>query len=183
MLQYARTLCEMMKEMCKRLSDWGVHYFTKSTSWYPLPQGTVKFEDLPHMDPTPPVEMREEDIQRLLDFTCAYGRCVSQLSNRQSYTKAKAGTLPHSCYDNEFVGESAQLDIGNGQLAINSTEEKESKDEMSNEEEEYSDDDSRSSDNEELVHGVTSLSREATFLVGRTTRFGRSVRINASLFD
>ena len=54
---------------------------------------------------------------------------------------------------------------------------------MSNEEEEYSDDDSRSSDNEELVHGVTSLSREATFLVGHTTRFGRSVRINASLFD
>ena len=138
------------------------------------------------MEPQPPVEMREEDIKQLLDFTCAYGRCVSQLSNRQSYTRAKAGTLPHSCYSNEFVGESVQLDIGNEQL--NSTEEKESKDEMSNEEEEeeYSDDDSRSSDNDELVHGnyeVTSLSREATFLVGHTTRFGRSVRINASLFD
>ena len=57
---------------------------------------------------------------------------------------------------------------------------------MSNEEIECSDDDSGSSDNEELVHGhdqVTSLSREETFLVARMTRFGRSVRINASLFD
>ena len=67
MLQYARTLGEMMKEMCKRLSNWGVHYFTKPTSWYPLQQGTVKFEDLPHMELQPPVEMRKEDIKQLLD--------------------------------------------------------------------------------------------------------------------
>ena len=57
---------------------------------------------------------------------------------------------------------------------------------MSNEEEEYSDDDSGSGDTEELVHEydqVSSLSREATSLEGRTARFGRSVRIYALLFD
>ena len=68
--------------------------------------------------------MSEEDVKQFLDFTCAYGRCVCQLSNRQSYTKAKAGTLPHSCCSNNFFWESVQLDIGNGHI-----EEKESEEE------------------------------------------------------
>ena len=89
--------------------------------------------------------MSEEDVKQFLDFSCAYGRCVCQLSNYQSYTKAKAGTLPHSCCSNNLFWESVQLDIGNGQL--NSIEEKESEEEMCNEETEHSDDDSRSSDN------------------------------------
>ena len=80
-----------------------------------------------------------EDVKQFLDFTCAYGRCVCQLINRQSSTKAKAGTLPHFCCRNKLFWESVQQ--------LNSIEENESKEEMCNEETEHTDDDSRSSDN------------------------------------
>lgn len=89
---------------------------------------------------------------------------MRQLSNRQSYTKAKDGLLPHSCYDNSFTGEGVTI------LNPNERDETSDVDGYSSEEEEVD----ITNDNDEI---------SATFVLGRTSRFGRAIRYNRRFVD
>jgi len=51
MLQYCRSFGDCIKKSIKRLTTWSAHYFTSPKSWYPLPQGSLKLEDVPLRDP------------------------------------------------------------------------------------------------------------------------------------
>ena len=42
-------------------------------SWYPLPEGTVQFQEMTTMKPCPPRELRLDDCQKLTEFARVYG--------------------------------------------------------------------------------------------------------------
>ena len=193
MLEYSRSFGTSVKESIKRLSDWGVYYFTKDTSWYPLPENSIKFTDMHTMKPLPPVELSADKVTQLKDFSGTYGRCVRQLSNRQTTTKAKAGTLPHTCYDNNHVGERVALTVTDD-VSVDTPMQLEEDVEVNEDtdleepsvtgEDEYSDDDcSDQGDGADFGadFGVE-VTRETTFLIGHTSRFGRATRFNSKAF-
>ena len=100
MLQYCRTFGDCIIESLKRLSHWSVHYFTHPKNWYPVPEGSIRFQDIPRLKPRPMKQMSKENIQRLIYFSNVYGRAVRQQTGLQETTMTKAGSLLSSCYNN-----------------------------------------------------------------------------------
>ena len=96
------------------------------------------------------------------------GKALRQRTVRQETTMAKAGTLPESFYQQELKTTDANEDI-----------EYNSDDPGNNENEnlEYDTDDSLENCLDNFNEEVE-ISKEATFLVGRTSRFGRAIKFN-----
>ena len=95
---------------------------------------------------------------------------------------ARAGTLPSYLYEREVLpGESFSLEHS-GEQRRNEAEEADEEEgilEYDSSSSEDLDDESFSSNNDEAdddVGGIPSLGREATFLLGIVSRFGRTVR-------
>ncbi|PFX11992.1 hypothetical protein AWC38_SpisGene24119 [Stylophora pistillata] len=99
MLQYYRSFGNCVKENVNRLSAWGAFYFTHLRSWYPLPEGSIQFQEMPTMKPLPARELSLDGCQRLTELANVYGGAVRQRYVRQEMTRAKAGTLPSACYE------------------------------------------------------------------------------------
>ena len=68
MQEYACRFATVLKENCKRLSKWGVHYFTKNKSLYPLHIGCISFNDLPKLINRPSVSISKNEERRLEEF-------------------------------------------------------------------------------------------------------------------
>ena len=176
MLQYCRSFGNCIKESIKRLTTWSAHYFTSPKSWYPLPQGSLKLDDVPMLDPPPARSCSPEDVQCLIDFANVYGRAVRQRTTRQETTMAKAGSLPEYCYaDGDQHGDRLRLSGDNVVAQENHVE---------SQRQEYDSDSSESaasnysSDAEDSGTMMGEVTREALFLVGSKSRFGRAVRSN-----
>ena len=78
MLQYCRAFGNSVKESVKTLTLWSAYYFTHPDSWYPLPEGTAQFKDMPKLKPLPALEISPQNFQRLKDFASVYVRTVRQ---------------------------------------------------------------------------------------------------------
>ena len=66
MLQYARSFSIAIKESLKSLTECSALYFTSRESWYPLPDGALRFEHLkfPKPSETPPMDCDSKFIMR-----------------------------------------------------------------------------------------------------------------------
>ncbi|CAB3990306.1 Hypothetical predicted protein [Paramuricea clavata] len=198
MLQYARSFGNCVKESMKRLSSWSAHYFTNPNSWYPLPEGTIHFRELPKLKPLPAANQSDESCQLLKEFSSIYGRAVRQRSGRQETTMAKSGTLPPTCYQvnlpiqevtlhrqldeenelNGIVGPGNQPNIEDAQ-DVDSSEGEVEYDSDESELEFEGDNDQRNQPlSAEHAADTPELAREAFFLIGSRSRFGRTVRFN-----
>ena len=68
MLQYCRSFGNCVKENVKRLSAWSAFYFTHPRSWYPLPEGSIQFQEMPTMKSLPAGELSLDGCQTLTEF-------------------------------------------------------------------------------------------------------------------
>ena len=135
---------------------------------------------IPVVRPLPPVPMAPQGVQRIRDWAQTLGAAVRQRSVKQETTMARVGTLPSYLYKREIQpGEPVSLERSD-------LEEQQEKDEEEDGMLEY---DSPRSDEESAhdetacdVGGIPSLEREANFLFGRVSRFGRSIHFNSRIF-
>ena len=51
MLQYAREFGNTVKESVKRTTNWAAFYHTSRDSWYPVPENSLHFSDVPSLEP------------------------------------------------------------------------------------------------------------------------------------
>ena len=100
---------------------------------------------------------------------------------------ARAGTLPSHLYQREVrPGETVSLERS-GERRRNEAKEADEEDgilEYDSSSSKYLDDESFSTNNDEAgddVGGIPSLDREATFLLGTVSCFGRTVRFNSRI--
>ena len=192
MLQYCRSYGNCIKETIKRLSTWSVHYFTHPNSWYPLPDTNIRLEAMPNLWPLSAKELSEDDCQRLIDFCNVYGRAVRQRSGRQETTMAKAGSLPPSCYESALPVQRVAIGLPSEdsrckrlEIDSNSVPSSREENDLPDLEDDVYDSESDSDINDQETfddyqpaHSSGSLAKEALFLVGTKSRFGRAIRFN-----
>ena len=130
--------------------------------------GTINLKDLPQLKALPSVSVPGTPEKKLVDFAATYGRCMRQLSNRQTTTKARAGTL-QSCYDNNYQGEETVLHV-----EVRDSEEYNS---------EYSSEEDDDFEVNEIIHGdLEAVPRGIYLILGHTSKIGRSVRVKSKFF-
>ena len=95
-LDYARNFGNVVKEGLKRTTTWAAFYYTNPKSWYPVPDRSISFYNIPLMPHLPPKTMISPDIKTMRDWAQAYG------DRRRETTMSKAGTLPGYLYDKEI---------------------------------------------------------------------------------
>ena len=98
-LQHATGFGTISKESLKRITKWGVKYFTHPSSYFPVPQTGMSFKDVRFMTPLPPDKLSKGKEQTMKDWLENY-RPVRQRTVRTETTKDKAGTLPPAVYSN-----------------------------------------------------------------------------------
>ena len=186
-LDYARNFGNAAKESLKRMTHWAAIYFTNPKSWYPVPERAMFLSAMPVIQPLPAVPMTPQCVQVMRDWAQTFGAAVRQHSVRQETTMARAGTLPSYLYQREVrPGESVSLERL-GEQRRKEAEEADEEDgilEYDSSSSEDLDDESFSTNNYEAdddVSGIPSLDREATFLLGTVSRFGRTVRFNSRI--
>ena len=102
MLQYAHSFASSVKESLKSITQWSTYYYTNKEGWYPLPENSMDFKEIQMPKPLPSNKMSLENKEKMREWTSANGRAVRQRTVRQETTMAKAGTLPESCYHQEY---------------------------------------------------------------------------------
>ena len=179
-IDYARGFGNTVKEGLKRTTRWAAHYFTNKRSYYPVPSNSVKFWDIPFLPPLPTVQMNDENQEYMREWARDNGKSVRQRTVRQETTKYKAGTLPLNMYERrQPIGEKLQFgtpsadDLNVNQLGETSAAEA-NLDE--NQLDEYSD----GTDSSDVEVNIDEEIENLSFL--KTTRSGRSITINRSLF-
>ena len=160
-------------------------------AWYPLPEGTIQFQEMPLMKSLPARKLSLDDCQKLTEFASVHGRAVRQTSVRQETTMAEAGTSPPACYHQTSLRvHRVMLRLGSNHdesdappqpVESNSADSDESEDEV--EDIEFDSDESDGNDCVEdgaRLHNYDEpqLSSETLFQVGRRSRFGRTIRFN-----
>ena len=103
MMEYARSFGLTMKESVKRVTHWAAYYHTSRKSWYPKPEETIPFSQVPLIKPLPIVQMSKADCDIMRDWASAYGAAVRQRTVRQETTMAKHGTLPEFMYQRHCI--------------------------------------------------------------------------------
>ena len=94
MMEYCRSFGQTMKESIKRITQWAAYYHTSRRSWYPKPEETFSFSQMPIMEPLPVVEMPQANVDLLRDWASSYGAAVRQRTVHRGTTMAMHGTLP-----------------------------------------------------------------------------------------
>ena len=125
--------------------------------------------EIPLAPQLPPAVISSQDAQLVKEWAHTFGAAVRQRTVRQETTMARAGTLPNFLYQREIVpGESADLS------GVHRSEDEDGCETCSSAEEEEVDEEDES-------QSVSTLEREANFLLGRVSTFGRAVRFNSRL--
>ena len=197
MMEYSRSFGRTMKESVKQVTQWAAYYHTSRKSWYPKPEETAHFSEVPTIEPLPIVEMSKANCDILRAWASAYGAAVRQRTVRQETTMAKHGTLPEFMYqrqcvtyenavnvvfENDTPGELQEQENGEDREPDPSIEGGGQHDWQDNDPEydESSDEEVRT-DTEEFVQGE--IGSSANFLIGATSRFGRAIRLNNQLLS
>lgn len=185
-LDYARNFGNAAKEGIKRTTHWAAYYFTNPKSWYPVPERSMVLSDMPVMQPLPPVPMTSQCVQSMRDWAQTFGAAVRQRSVRQETTMARAGTLPSYLYQREVQpGESVSLEdlehsISEEQqgIQVGETEDEDGILEYDSSSDEEAEEGTLPSNSDVADDDIGSLDREANFLLGTVSRFGRTIRFN-----
>ncbi|XP_020913789.1 uncharacterized protein LOC110251385 [Exaiptasia diaphana] len=111
MLEYSRSFGRTMKESVKRITQWAAYYHTGRNSWYPKPEESTPFSEVPTIKPLPVVSMVKADFELLRDWASAHGAAVRQRTVRQETTMTKHGTLPEYMYQRSCVRSDQPIDI------------------------------------------------------------------------
>ena len=77
-LDYTRNFGNVVKEGLKRTTEWAAFYYTNPKSWYPVPDRSISFYDIPLMPQLPPKTMISPDIKTTRDWAQTYGAAVRQ---------------------------------------------------------------------------------------------------------
>ena len=134
-----------------------------------------------------PVYIAVSDKEKLRTWADSYTRAVRQRTVRQETTMAKTGTLLHYLYSNKIIEvpettEALRLSDLEKEVS-NMTDQNELPEEESRDEEQEDQLDSASEEEDDLlstsVSNITSLDEGSFFLVGCSSRLGRSIKINA----
>lgn len=198
MMEYSRSFGLTMKEAVKRMTHWAAYYHTSKKSWYPKPEETLHFSQLPTITPLPAVEMSKTNCDILRDWASTYGAAVRQRTVRQETTMAKHGTLPEYMYQRHcivsenpvhvFPEEPDQVVDPSGQDSDTDCSVKpvEDEDEFEDAEFDESSDEEEGSEQEDGdseigIHGE--IGSSTTFLIGVRSRFGRAIRFNNRLLS
>ena len=160
-----------IKESVKSLVAWSAHYFTGSATWYPLPVNTLQLKDVKFPASIPLANMPNDDILLMREWAPCDGRVVHQRSVRQETIMAKVGTLPEAAYHIESQSTSDQSDDIDDEIE----REKDELNEYETEDDELSEDDAVSE------FQTSEVGREANFIFGHRSRYGRVVRLNNRL--
>ena len=171
-----------MKENVKKLSNCSAHNFTNHRSWYPLPENTMLFLDIPQLSELPAVKMSSKDQQVLIELSNVYVWLIRQRTGRQEATMAKVGTLPSFCYNNTHAD--AQVPLPQTMNEFNS--EKPMDEKAKNDNGEYAEVEdevtfSLSSGDEDFAGEI--VSRENFFLIGANTKYDQTIRVNTSIYQ
>ena len=156
----------------------GGDLFYKSKSWYPVPERAMFRSAIP-IQPLPAVPMTPQCVQVMRDWVQTFGAAVRQRFARQETAMARAGALSSYLYQRQVrPGESVSLERS-GEQRRNEAEEADVEDGIL----EYDSSSSEVLDDEvdDDVGGIPPLDREATFLLGTVSRFGRTVRFNSRI--
>ena len=170
-LEYARNFGNAVKEGLKRTTSWAAHYYTNPKSWYPLPERSIPYSSVLVSKPDKAETLNSQDISTMREWAHTYGAAVRQRTVRQETTMAKAGTLPAYLYQQE-------VQPGERIAFLDGVEEPEQEeieyDPPTSEDEQYDEveNNEHSNDDDNID------SREADFLLGTRTRFGRAIRFN-----
>ena len=180
-IDYARGFGNKVKEGLKRTTLWAAHYFTNKKSFYPVPSNSVRFWDILFLLPLPTVQMNGQDQECMREWARNNGKSVRQRTVRQEITKYKAGTLPLNMYESKKpISEKIQFETASdNKLHENDENSSEHLDENRSD---LIDEYSEGSDSSDLeIDGDDESENGLSFL--RTTRSGRSITINRSLFQ
>ena len=205
-LQYAREFMRSVKESLKRSFPWSAYYFTsRKGSWYPAHESSMDFKELSRLLPVKNdrAQISKSHEEKLRVWANSYTRAVRQRTVRQETTMAKSGTLPHYLYStkiSEVADTTKSFSASNknqddpsatksqndpsANISQNISDSNESPDENENQEEEDSyDPESGGSDTEngdaEDAGDIGGLDTASLFMVGRSSRFGRAIKINS----
>ena len=199
-LQYAREFMRSIKEALKRCHPWSACCFTsRKASWYPPTENDINFRDISPIlsSKAVPSSITVVDEETLRTWANTYTRAVRQRTVHQEKTMAKTGTLPHYLYTAKIseVAETTEeysilLIVPTGVSTAVVNEKEILIEEVEEDDNEKSDEFEPSSDEEEELDNahpniatsttdVAGLDEGSLFLVGRSTRFGRSIKINS----
>ena len=195
-MEYCRSFGLTMKEAVKRVTQWAAYYHTSRKSWYPNPEETLNYSELPTITPLPVVKMSRANCDVLRDWASAHGAPVRQRTVRQETTMAKHGNLPEFMYQRHcVVSEPVNIFLREPEQATEATTANSESDnaEIPLEEDEFLDEFDESSDEEERSGGTDNannlfslqgeIESSTTFLIGATSRFGRGIRFNNRLLS
>ena len=183
--EYCRNLGNTIKESTKRLSSKASYYFTSpKSSWYPDPEHDIPLGNLPSLQPLPIVKLSSQEVAEMREFALTYGSAVRQSTGRQETTMPRHGTMPELLYQRnlhisdkvDFISTEAPADSDVD--SVQSNEELVEFDTSSDEDEVH---EGTSQEIDDI--GNLQIDGAATFLVGKTTRFGRNVRINSRILS
>ena len=116
--------------------------------------------------------MVKADCDLFRDWASAHVAAVRQRTVRQETTMAKHGTLPEFMYQRNRINSDQPVDLVSDEECKEQEEDWEQEDQIIEYDEE-----------ETCLEAITEveISSSATFLVGATSRFGRSVRVSNRL--
>ena len=77
-LEYSRAFGTTMKESIKRITHQGAFYYTSTKSWYPKPDKSLHFLQVPVVKLVPAMEMSQDDCETLRNWAKAHSAAVSQ---------------------------------------------------------------------------------------------------------
>ena len=133
--------------------------------------------------------LSEKKVEEMRNYSRAYGAAVRQRTNRQETTMAPHGNMPEVIYQRHLrISETVNVS-GVAESLASTANRAERLDEMPDCDRDAGDDDDEvtgydsSSDEEETKTNVSELNRGSTFLLGKTTRFGRQMRIKSWLIS
>ena len=173
-LQYSREFMTSITESIKRDCAWSAHYFTsRKRSWYPPSEDTIHFDEVKPYLPkkVTPITISKKDEEELQQWSATYTQAVRQCTVRQETTMAKMGIWPYYIYSK------------NVKKVAESTSEYQFEEKEALEGNDSGTDEFDSSSDEESPAMADEIDDRAAFLVGRTSRFGRAIKLSNKLLS
>ena len=187
--QYCRDFATTLKENIKRLHPSTAFYYHTSLkkSWYQAPTiSSDSYTPIVRNTPTTkPAEMSPEDQEKMISWAHEFGQAVRQLSNRQTTTMKKMGTLPdYMATRNLALQERVLVETAGAEDSDRQTdsERDEEENESGDSDREHSDkDDATDSEGDfepPTIFEDAIYDQRPAYLTGAVSRSGRAIKLN-----
>lgn len=198
-LQYAMSFMTSIKESLKREFPWAAYYFTSTKgSWYPPSESSTNYikvsKSLPSKLYSKSGTRKKVEEEEMRQWAQTYTKGVRQRSVRQETTMDKSGTLPHYLYSVDICKQAAKTKrYVDEENQIEETKTTAVEPILDDDEPNHADDSiipdeqsdkfSSEEDDVEESHDAVDVGDQALFLIGRTSRFGRAIKISKRFFS